>query len=176
MAKIKVTNARLSFPSLFKKAVFEDGQGEGKFEATFIIPKKGNEAWYKSVTQQIDAAKKEAKTEKIPSDKLFIKDGDDFDMEKYPEYADSWIVKAANSKRPTTIDRDKTTVVEADELFYAGCYVNGIIEPWVQNNKYGKRVNANLLGVQFVKHGEPFGDAKVASVDDFDEVETDEDF
>lgn len=166
MSKIKITNARLSFPSLFKKASF-DGSSEGKYEATFIVPKEGNEAWYKSVKAEIDAATAEKKI-KVASDKLFIKDGDELDR---PEYEGCWVVKAANSKRPTTLHRDRTPVTEEDEVFYAGCYVNGIIEPWVQNNSFGKRVNANLLGVQFVKDGEPFGTAPVDVTDDFDDID-----
>lgn len=170
MANIKVKNARLSFPSLFTKASF-DGTTAGKYEATFLIPKKGNEEWYKKTMAQVEALKAEKKM-KVPSDKTFIKDGDDIE---YDGYAGCWAVKASNTKRPTTIDGDKVTVVEDDEVFYAGCYVNGIIEPWAQNNQYGKRINANLLGVQFVKDGEPFGDgATVADVDDFDAVDDEE--
>jgi hypothetical protein len=36
--KIKLQNVRLSFPSLFQKAVFEGK--EGKFEATFLLDKE----------------------------------------------------------------------------------------------------------------------------------------
>jgi hypothetical protein len=43
-----------------------------------------------------------------------------------------------------------------------------VIELWAQNNNYGKRINANLLGVQFLKDDEPFADGEKASVDDFD--------
>lgn len=171
MARIKIANARLSFPSLFRKASFQEGQ-EGKYEATLIVPKKGNEAWKKEVDAIIEEGIKEAKLGKVSSDKKFIKDGDeDFDLEKYPEYENSWIVKASNNKRPTTIAKDKTPVVEEDELFYAGCYVNASIEPWYQNNSYGKRVNANLLGVQFSKDGEPFGAGAVDVTDDFDDID-----
>jgi hypothetical protein len=167
MANIKITNARLSFPSLFKKASFQGA--ETKYEATFIIPKKGNEKWYDDVTADIEKYAKDAKI-KIPADKKFIKDGDDMDR---PEYVGAWIVKAANTKRPTTINRDRSQVVEEDEIFYSGCYVNGIIEPWIQNNQFGKRCNANLLGIQFVKDGESFEGSFVASSDDFDEMDDD---
>lgn len=167
MAQIKITNARLSFPSLFRKASFQGA--ETKYEATFIVPKKGNEKWYESVKATIDNYVKEAKI-KVPNDKLFIKDGDDMDR---PEYADAWVVKAANNKRPTTINRDRSQVVEEDEVFYSGCYVNAIIEPWIQNNQFGKRCNANLLGVQFVKDGESFEGEYTASAEDFDEIDDD---
>jgi len=44
---------------------------------------------------------------------------------------------------------------------YAGCYVNMSIRLWAQDNQFGKRVNAQLRAVQFVKDGEAFGDKPV---------------
>ena len=170
MSKIKIKNARLSFPSLFRKSSF-NGE-EGKYEATFLIPKKGNEEWYEETMAEIEALKKDKKI-KVASDKVFIKDGDDID---YDGYEGCWAVKASNNKRPTCLDRTRSAVTEDDELFYAGCYVNAVVEPWAQNNQYGKRINANLLGVQFVKDGEPFGDGGTsASEDDFDDLGDDDD-
>jgi hypothetical protein len=63
-----------------------------------------------------------------------------------------------------------------DNRPYSGCYVNCIIELWAQNNAYGKRINANLLAVQFYKDGQPFGDAGAnASVNDFDAFDDESD-
>ena len=170
MATVKIPNARLSFPSLFKKSSF-DGSTDGKYEATLLFPKSDTKT-YKAVINAIEACKKDNKI-KVGADKVFIKDGDDIE---YDGYAGHWAVKASNNKRPTVINRDKTALVEEDEVIYAGCYVNAIIEPWGQNNTYGKRVNSNLLGIQFVKDGAPFGDGgKVASEDDFDDLPEDED-
>lgn len=39
----------------------------------------------------------------------------------------------------------------------------------------GRGINASLLGVQFAKDGEPFGDGRCASADDFDVVDADDD-
>jgi len=164
--RIKIKNARLSFPSIFNRASFNGN--EGKYEATFLIPKE-DEATYNAIMEGTSELIKEHKV-KVPKDKLCIKDGDEIE---YDGYAGMWAVKASNNSRPTVIDRDKTPLVEEDNKLYAGCYVNAIIELWLQNNQYGKRVNANLLGVQFVKDGEPFGTEKVASPDEFDEVEDD---
>ena len=165
MATIAIKNARLSFPSLYKKASF-DGN-EGKYEATFLFPKTDT-ATYDALMKVIEDLKSEKKI-KVGADKICIKDGDDVE---YDGYAGMWAVKASNNKRPTTVNRDKTPAAEDDEVFYAGCYVNAIIEPWAQNNQFGKRVNANLLGVQFVKDGEPFGDGGVkVTADDFDDFD-----
>ena len=169
MARIKIKNARLSFPSLFKKAEFNGVVG--KYEATFLFPKTDTKT-YDAIMNAIEECKKENKV-KVASDKICLKDGDDIE---YDGYAGMWAVKASNNKRPLVIDRDKTPLTEEDERLYAGCYVNAIIEPWAQNNQFGKRINANLLGVQFVKDGEPFGDAVTASEDDFDELDDEDDF
>ena len=168
MATVKIPNGRISFPSLFKKAEFNGDIG--KYEATILFPKSDTKT-YDAIMKAIEECKKDNKL-KVAKDKVFIKDGDDVE---YDGYEGMWAVKASNNKRPTVINRDKTPLVEEDEVIYAGCFVNAIIEPWGQNNTYGKRINANLLGIQFVKDGEPFGDGgKVANDDDFDDIEDDE--
>ena len=171
MSKIMLPNVRLSFPSLFHKAVF-DGK-ETKFEATFLIDKSTQADKVKEVKAAIDAAIKEAlKGAKLPADKLCMKDGDGIE---YAGYAGHMSLKASSQKRPIVLNRDKTPLTEDDNKLYAGCYVNAIIELWAQNNQFGKRINANLLGVQFFKDGEPFADGVTASASDF-EAFKDEDF
>jgi anthranilate phosphoribosyltransferase len=39
------------------------------------------------------------------------------------------------------------------------------------DNKYGKRICASLLGLQFVKHGEQFSGGGVASADAFEALD-----
>lgn len=170
MAKrIKLNNVRLSFPSLFQKSSF-DGN-EGKYEATFLFP-KSDKKMYNMVMEAIEECKVENKNTKVPDDKLCIIDGD---TKEYDGYEGMWAVKGSNNKRITLLDRDKTQLAEEDGVLYAGCYVNAILEPWSQSNKYGKRINANLYGVQFVKDGEPFGDGNVDVTDDFDAFDDEDD-
>lgn len=169
MAKIKLQNVRLSFPSIFRRAVFS-GE-ETKFEATFLLDKTE----HADKIEEIEAAKdalvaERLKGAKLKADKICLKDGDEID---YDGYAGKMSIKASSSKRPMAIGADKSPLTEDDGKLYAGCYVNAIIELWGQDNQYGKRVNANLLGVQFVKDGEPFGDGVTASIDDFDEIDAD---
>lgn len=165
MAKIKLNNVRLSFPSLFRKAVFQ-GE-ETKYEATFMLNKEEHAKLIEQIQADIASGMKEHfKGAKIPSDKIALKDGDESGRD---EYAGHFTLKAANTKRPKVIDRDKSPLVEDDDKPYSGCYVNAIVEPWYQNNGFGKRVNFNLLGVQFYKDGEPFATGNVADDDDFDD-------
>lgn len=169
MSKITLKNVRLSFPSIFKRASF-DGK-EGKFEATFILNKETDAAQIAMIEAAIEDAIKVAKI-KVPSDKRCLKDGDEVE---YDGYAGCMSIKAANDKRPTLINRDKSALTEDDNVLYAGCYVNAIIDLWVQNNSFGKRVNANLLGIQFVKDGDSFEGAKVADADEFDAFDDEDD-
>lgn len=162
--KIKLNNVRLSFPSLFQKAVFN---GEtGKFEATLLISKEEQADLIKKLQEAVASKiKSDLKGAKISADRICLKDGDFID---YDGYEGHYSIKAANNKRPLVIDADKSPLTEDDNRLYAGCYVNAIIELWAQDNSYGKRINANLLGVQFAKDGQPFGDGVGASADDFD--------
>ena len=168
--KITVKNVRLSFPSLFQKANF-NGDAT-KYEATLLLDKETHADSIKEIQAAIKSMiTSDLKGAKLGDDKLCLKDGEGID---YDGYENCYSLKASNKKRPMVIDRDKTPLCEDDNKPYAGCYVNAVIELWAQNNNYGKRINANLLGVQFFKDGEPFGDGVGASVDDFDAFDDDD--
>jgi hypothetical protein len=170
--KIKLNNVRLSFPSIWRKSVY-NGE-ETKFEATFLIDKKTQGDKVKEIEAAIATMIKEnLKGAKLGDDKKCLKDGDDFE---YAGYAGHMSIKASSTKRPLVIDRDKSSLTEEDGRIYAGCRVNATIELWAQNNTYGKRINANLLAVQFYKDDEPFADGQKASIDDFDAFDDDDEF
>lgn len=170
MAKVKLTNVRVSFPSLFRKAQF-NGE-ETKYEATFLLNKEEHAATIAEIEKHIqDKIKNDLKGAKIGPDKICLKDGDEID---YDGYAGHMSIKASNNKRPKVIDRDKSPLTEDDDKLYAGCYVNAVIELWAQNNSWGKRINANLLGVQFAKDGDPFAAGETASDDDFPDFDDDD--
>ena len=164
MQKIQLKNVIISFPSIFNRAMF-NGE-EGKFEATFLIPK--DDLKTKALLDQAIAKAIASAKIKVPSDKICLKDGDD---SEYEGFKNNWSLKASTGKRPTVINRDKTPLIESDEVIYAGCKVNAIIDLWVQNNRYGKRVNANLYGIQFVADGKPFGVGNVDVTDEFDDLD-----
>lgn len=164
MSKIKIGNARLSFPSLFQTAKFNN-EDTGKYEATFILDKVEHAELIDQIKSRVNTLMKEELKTKIAADKICLKDGDDMAR---PEYEGTYVIKASTRRRPLVIKRDKTPIVEDDNIVYAGCYVNAVISLWAQNNSWGKRVNAQLDGVQFVKDGEAFGDAGI-DADVFDE-------
>lgn len=163
MSKIKMQAVRLSFPSLFNTAKF-GGEDTGKYEATFVLDKVEHAEVIAGIKAQIDRLMKEELKSKVPSDKLCLKDGDEMGR---PEFEGKYTIKASTKKRPLVINRDKSPITESDNVIYAGCYVNAIVSLWAQNNNYGKRINAQLDGVQFCRDGEAFGDGAV-SVNEFD--------
>lgn len=169
--KLKIKNARLSFPSLFRKAVF-NGQ-ETKFEATFLIPKESEMA------QQIEKGVEDFVQEKFngkPPKGLKLTCLGDGDSKDYDGYAGMLALKAGSQRRPLLIDSDKTPLSEEDNRLYAGCYVNAQVDFWYSDHSLGgKQVLATLYGVQFAKNGKPFGTGSAATVDDFDEIEDDDD-
>lgn len=83
-------------------------------------------------------------------------------------YAGKLFIAGNAKKRFTIVGPDKTPVQQGDQFApYSGCYVNGIIQVWAQDNSWGKRINAQVMGVQFTRHGESLGGGRIASPDDF---------
>lgn len=168
--KLVLKSVRLSFPSLFATEKY-NGTDTGKFAATFLIPKDDKQA--KEIQKAVVSAAEEHFGKPVPKAvKYCLGDGDE---KEYDGYADHWSIKATTKRRPIVIDRDKTPLVEEDGKPYAGCFVNASIEIWVMDNQYGKRVLAALNGVQFNKDGEAFGSGASSAMDDFDELESDDD-
>jgi len=171
--KLKLSNVRLAFPTLWE-AKTVNGEGKPAFSATFLIDpadpqvkainaaidKVGAEKWGAKAPAILTAARK--------ADKVCLHDGDL--KATYDGFAGMLYVSARNPIRPLVIGADKAPLAEADGKPYAGCYVNVSLELWAQDNNYGKRVNATLMGVQFFRDGDAFAGGGVASEDDFDDV------
>lgn len=171
--KIQLKNVVLSFPSVFKEGSF-NGNGTGKYEATFMLPKSDKKG-YEAVKGLIDDIKAANPKTKVASDKIFLKDGDETGDEVTEGF---WLIRTGKNVakgRPTLIDRDKSPLMEEDGKMYGGAIVNAIIGAWLQDNAYGKRINGNLYGIQFVEHGEPLGGGSTDVTDDFDDFDDEED-
>lgn len=172
---LRLTGVRLSFPRLFKPEAFEEG-GTKTFQATFLLDPSNEEH-----KKQLKAINKEATrlaqeafgagTKLGQLKGVCFGKGDDLDK-VYDGYEGMYYVRTANTVRPAVANRRGEPVAEGDpQEPYAGCYVNATLSLWIQNNKWGKRVNANLRGVQFVEDGEPFGQEPISAENEFEALD-----
>jgi hypothetical protein len=172
---IKLPSARLSFAKLYKPETFAAGQ-DARFSATFLLdPTK---AEHKAKIQEIQAAAKKLIDEagfKVSDFDVCFGHADKHPKKsKYDGYAGMFFLAASNKVRPTVVNRRREPVAEGDpQAPYSGCYVYGSITLWLQNNQYGKKINANLRAVQFEKDGEAFGMKPVNAEDEFEPLEGD---
>lgn len=171
--KILLKNVRLAFPHLYKAHAHNAGDTPA-FSAAFIFPKDHPqvpeiEAAIKQVAEEKWGAKADANLKAIKAaDKTCLHDGDI--KANLSGYEGNLFINARSATRPGVYDRDRTPLTEEDGRPYAGCYVNTSLDIYVQDNNYGKRINASLSGVQFFKDGEAFSGGRPASADDFDDL------
>lgn len=171
--KLKLTNVRLAFPALFE-AKTVNGEGEPAFSAAFLVDPADPQV--KAINAAIDAVAKEkfgAKADTVlkqmrAGDKVCLHNGDS--KADYAGFPGNLFIRSRSKTHPLVLDADKSALTAQDGRPYAGCYVNASIELWAQDNNYGKRVNASLRGVQFLKDGDAFAGGGAASEDEFDDV------
>lgn len=172
---IRIDNVRASYPHL-DKAWAKEETDRAKFSLTGLADKETHEAVKTACVEIINKLCTERKLGKLGSAHKFIRNGDDEGKE---ECEGMWVIKASENadRRPACRDR-KGNLVDQDkiaEMFYPGCYVNMLIRPWAQDNKHGKKINANLIGVQFARDGERFGEGSVSDDDAWDDLGGDDD-
>tara|TARA_R110000868_G_scaffold11798_5_gene57583 strand:+ start:1359 stop:1907 length:549 start_codon:yes stop_codon:yes gene_type:complete len=172
---IKLTNVRLSFPSLWREKKFAPTDAKGAYSATFVLDKVRNKADIKLMDAAIEVLIKDVfKGKRLPKDKVCFRDGSDKpDTDGFGDGV--MYVSSRTDKRPLVVARDTTPLIEEDGKPYAGCYVNATIELWGQDNQYGKRINARLRAVQFFKDGEAFGGARIDPTKEFSAIPDDDD-
>ena len=171
--EIQLNNVRLAFPELFKAKAFATGEGAPAYSCTLIIDGK-DEAQIKAVRDAMVAVAKGKWNDKAAvvfkslteGNKLAAYPGDR--KAEYTGFEGNYVVACRSKTKPLTIDRRRNPVTEEDGVLYPGCYVNARIAFWAQDNQFGKRINCEIKGVQFVKDGDSFGGGGApAKTDDF---------
>lgn len=174
--KIRLENVRSAFPVFFTPRAADPAKpNDLSFSGAFIFGP--DHPARKAVSDGCVALANETWGTKAPdilkglvaNDRLAIHKGDT--KAQYEGYAGNYFINTRNKARPTVLDRNKSPLVEADGKPYAGCFVNVVVELWAQDNKYGKRINASLMGVQFFADGDAFSGGGVADADDFESLE-----
>lgn len=162
---VTLNNVRLSFPALWEPRKGPDATSKASYQAAFILDKKDNAADIAAVKAAIAAITKETFKGKQPP-KICLRDGSEKpDLEGYGDGV--MFINARSDKRPHVIGRKMEAIGPDDGIVYAGCYVNATVRLWGQDNNYGKRINAQLRAIQFVKKGDAFGDGDIDVMKEF---------
>lgn len=174
---IRIDNVRLSFPQIWDPVAMNEGD-KAACSAQFIMPPDGDAAKkVKAAMQEVAKAAwgdngAEVLKQLIGQERVCLRKGDtktDATGQPLEGYAGNLFLSARSYRRPTVFDKDKSPLTEADGKPYSGCYVNAQVAIWAQKGgQYGKRVNAQLQGVQFAGDGESFAGGGVASADSFE--------
>lgn len=160
---ILVKNVILSYPHLFSP--YGQGTETKKFSAKFLMPKATHKADIALLGKLLGEMAMARWKQKLPMTNLCLKDGTL--VAKNDGDENYFILAASETTRPAVIDADKTPIAasDADDKMYPGAVVNVLIRPWEQDNTYGKKINANLLAVQYVKKGERLAAARTVDTD-----------
>jgi Protein of unknown function (DUF2815) len=172
--RILIRDVRLAFPSIWK-ATAPKGGGEEAFSASFLLPKNHPQlpeirAAFATLAKEKWAEKGAAVLKALEAaDKTALHNGDT--KAEYDGFEGNFYISARSKVRPSVFDMQRQELSQADGKPYSGCYVNVSLELWPQDNSFGKRINAQLRGVQFLRDGDAFaGGAKAAGADEFDEI------
>jgi len=159
---IIIKEARCSFPRLYGAEVRDNNTfGPG---IALVLERGKHDAVLTEIKAEMRAAiANEPKLKKNPptGDKLCLRTPDREEL-NYKE--GNLMIKANSPRAPIVLFPDgRTIMTEANNQIYSGCYVNAKIEIWGQANKFGRRVNAKLIAVQYVpKEAESFDGSYVS--------------
>jgi hypothetical protein len=162
---IIIKEARCSFPHLYGAEV-KDGETFSPGIALILEKEKHAAVLAEIKTEMRAAIAENSKLKANPpsGDRLCLRTPDR-DECNYLE--GNLILKANNSRAPIVLNPDgRTVMTEATDKIYSGCYVNAKVEIWGQSNKWGRRINAKLIAVQYVPKAAESFDGSYVSPDE----------
>lgn len=177
VGEVILKDVRLSFAHLHEPSKGgKNKEGEtvkGSYQARFLMEKgtpgtKANQEKIKKAAHDAKAkewGENEAKWPKLKPDRVCLRDGD---LEDWDGYEGCLYLAASSNRKPQIITNRKSKDNKWIEAApggagdpYSGCHVNALVRLWVQDNEHGKRLNASIEVVQFLRDGQPFGAAPV---------------
>lgn len=182
---VTIRNVRLSYPVLFQPRAFKnkDGtfSGDLKYSASFLLDKVTNKGDIDALTKAALLTKQEKwQGKQVNFTGKSIRDGSE--KEATDGYSDKLVfISASHLPKPgdnwskCVVDEKLNPVTAEDAKFYAGCYVNATVKAWAQDNGFGKRINWQLVNVQYLRKGEPFGEKPVPVSSTLTAVESEDD-
>ena len=177
---VRLNNVTLTYPSVYQKSVYE-GQ-ETKYQ-TGIILKKNDENYkalkekYEAICQEAIADKKLTRAQLTPwirplggTKGIVVDCAQDPDKYQGPRFENAVILTAKNEYKPYVVNRILEPIEESENEVYGGCVCNASVTLYIYHKVY-KGIGVQLNGIQKVKDGEPFGAARLAVEDMFEEID-----
>lgn len=149
---------------------------EGVYRTTLLIPKKEKKL-VKQIQDAIEEAKEYGKTSKwggrIPRKlKIAFHDGDESDIDKYPENEGHFLLNARSKKKIGMVDRDRQPILDPDEI-YSGCWAYVSVTSFAYDNE-SKGVSFFLNNIMKARDDEPFGSGFSSPEEDFEGIEVED--
>jgi hypothetical protein len=169
---------RLSYPNLFKKVAFNDDK-DPTYSAMAVFDADGE------VHELVDKTIKGLLKDEFGDDaksiwnalvrkgRQLLHNGEE--MEGKAGFSDAVSYVSAYGDTRPLVFRGKSSnpdlIAEEDGIVYPGCYGDMLVQFYTWKNGNGKGVGCELKGFRFRKDGERLGGAVPASVDDFPDLD-----
>ena len=173
-SKVVFGPCRLSYTHLFEKHSFDGNADNGKYSTNILIPKTATST-VKAINEAIECAKKAAIVSKwggkCPKNITSpLMDGDDKDDDIY---AGHWYLNAKCNTRPGIVDRNKTPIIDEEEI-YSGVWAVVSVTFFGFDVNVNKGIACGLNNVMKFKDDEKLG-GRVSAEADFADIDTEDD-
>jgi hypothetical protein len=174
--RVTTGKVRLSFPHLFEPRSTNPNDAP-KYSTMVLIPKSDKETLAKLRAAEAEAAA-EAKAWGNRAPKKWdsvIHDGDEDDLERYPEREGHWHFSTRSSAdyKPGVVDKNVEPILDRSEV-YSGVYARVSVTAFTFDFQGKKGVSFGLNNVQILGGGENLSGSGAPASADFDAVEDDD--
>ena len=150
---------------------------DGVYRSSALVPKK-DKALIGQIEEAIEEAKDYGKTAKwggkIPRNlKIAFQDGDDTDLEKYPENEGHFLLNCRSKRKVGLVDIDRQPILDASEI-YSGCWAYLSVTSFAYDNE-SKGVSFFLNNIMKARDDASFGGSSSTPDEDFADVEIEDD-
>lgn len=189
---VHFTNVRLSFPNIIEpqKTPNPEGGERISYNAAFLmLPSDPSFAKFMAVVNVIAQEKWKEQAglvmqhiQRDGKNRCYFMGEEKVNsktLQPYDGYPGHIVISAGNKMMPQIIDEMGNVVDPANTMacqaiarkLYAGARVNVALKPWPQENKHGRAIRCEFVGIQFAKDDTPFGEGRVDLTGTFGAVE-----
>jgi hypothetical protein len=173
--RVTTGKVRLSFPRLFEPHSTNPNDAP-KYSTMVMIPKSDPETLKKLRAAEAEAAAEgKAWGNRAPKNPVSVlHDGDEDDLERYPEREGHWIFSTRSSAeyKPGIVDKNVEPILDRSEV-YSGVYARVSVTAFTYDFQGKKGVSFGLNNVQILGGGENLSGSGAPASADFDAVDDD---